>query len=141
MHYYVLDGESYEVYYKTVFKSKTRYSQEEFLEIVKKAYNSCCEEIYNEYDFIDTRCDFLIGLTVLWEENFNEIIEKISDLEVIKADEWIHVGLSITPNENSWKILNTLQSLDCLPDCRSTCSTDKTNKKYHCVYNGDLNDG
>ena len=38
MYFYVLDGGSYEEYYKTVFKSETKYSKEEFMEIIKDAY-------------------------------------------------------------------------------------------------------
>ena len=136
MYYYVLDGESYDVYHKTVFKSRTKYSNDEFMEIIKNAYKSGCESICREYNFIDKRCDFLIGLTVLWSDKFNEIIEQISDLEMIKPTEQVHVGLSITPNENSRNILSCLQSLD-LGDCKSNCDQNKINKKYHCAYGGD----
>lgn len=136
MYYYVLDGESYDIYHKTVFKSETRYSNDEFLEIIKKAYRLGCELICREYEYIDRRCDFLIGLTVLWNDKFNEIIEEISDLEIIRPNEHVHVGLSTTPNENSRKILSCLQSLD-LGDCRTDCDADKIIQKYHCAYGGD----
>ena len=135
MYYYILD-----VYHKTIFKSETNYSNEEFLEIIKKAYKSSCESICREYDFIDRRCDFLIGITVLWNDKFNEIIEEISDLEIIRPSEHVHVGLSITPNENNRTILRCLQSLD-LGDCKTNCDVDKINKKYHCAYGDNWNDG
>lgn len=139
MYYYVFDGETYEEYHKTVFMSEIKYSREEFLEIIKKAFKIRCESICDEYEIVE-RCDILIGTYELWSDEFNETVESISDLEVIKADEWIHVGLGTTPNRIKWEILNTLQSLR-IPDCKNKCKSDRINKKYRCVYNGGLNDG
>ena len=134
MYFYVLDGGSYEEYYKTVFKSETKYSKEEFMEIIKDAYRIRCEEVSKEYD-IQERCDYLLKVeSILWEKEFKDVVSRISELEVIKPDEKISVGTGITPNTNTRKIERSLLSSD-LHDCKNDCRNDgEYLKDLHCKY-------
>lgn len=135
MYYYVLDGGSYEEYYKSVYASKTRYSQEEFMDLIKKAYKMCCEDALHEFD-IKSKCDsFLRVEYILWDEKFHENLAKISNLIVIEGDEKIHVGTSITPNGNTREIHRVVNGLE-LPDCRDSCKTNAMLKEYFCLYEG-----
>lgn len=128
MHFYVLDGGSHEKYYKSVFTSKTRYSHDEFMEIVKEAYLHCCE-VKSEEVNVKYRCGYPLEVeNVLWSNEFKEYVEIISDLEVIKADETISVGTCITPNENTFEIESILKSSDEIVDCRNECRYK--NRKY-----------
>lgn len=134
MYFYVLDGGSYEEYYKTVFYSKTKYSHEQFMDLIKKAYEHRCNEIINEYD-ISKRCDFFLRVSmVLWSKQFNEYLEKISDLKAIEGDEKIFVGTCTTPNRNTNEINKCLRNLN-IPDCRDICSEDnKRLKELNCCF-------
>lgn len=135
MYFYVLDGGSWEEYYKTVFCSKTKYSEEEFMEIIKKSYLHTSGEISKEYK-IHQGCDFCINVgIVLGSDKFNEYLERISDLKVIDGDVKIHVGTSISRNENTNKIESTLISSNFF-DCADNCEyeNDDWHKKRLCLY-------
>ena len=134
MYFYVLEGGSYEEYYKTVFFSERRYSSNEFMQIVKEAYRMSCEDRVKKYG-IPERCDFCLTVeSILWRKHFNSIVEKISDLTVIHGDEKISVGTCTTPNENTREIERSLLDSD-IDDCRSNCSEeDGWLKKLKCKY-------
>lgn len=141
MYFYVLDGGSYDEYYKSVFYSETLYSQEEFMDIVKRAYVYCCDEISQEYE-INERCEFLITAgSVLWAEKFKEHIEKISDLKLIVGDERIFVGTLTSRNKNTVDIEKSLKSSkisDCINHCRY--KKDNWHKERICWYGRCEND-
>ena len=131
MYFYVLDSGSYEEYYKTVFFSETEYSHDELMNIIKKAYKSICEEILKRLDNVH-RCDAYFDCEyVLWNDDFNSCIETISDLKVIKGHENIYVGTSITTNENTLEIENSILTI--IPDCRNNCK-ERPISKYFCRY-------
>ena len=133
MHYYILDGGSYEEYYKTEYMSETKYSREEFFDIIKKAYEIRCKKICLEKD-VKKGCDWQLDLTdLLWCKDFDEVVESISDLKAVKADERIFIGVSITPNENTRSLFNVIRSLD-IPDCRDNCNQFEILKDSCCVY-------
>ena len=136
MHYYFLEGGSYEEYYKTEYMSETKYAQEEFFDIIKKAYEIRCDKICQEKD-MKNRCDwFLEPSTVLWNQKFDDVVESISDLKAVKADERIFIGVSITPNENTRSLFKVIQPLD-IPDCRDNCEQYEMLKESCCVYYDD----
>ena len=136
MNYYFLEGVSYEEYYKTVYMSETRYSHEEFLDIIKKAYRIRCEKISQD-PHVKNRCDwFLEPSHVLWNGEFDDVVESISDLKTLNADESICIGVSITPNVNTRSLFKAIRSLD-IPDCRQDCDQYEMLKKSQCVYYDD----
>ena len=133
MFFYVLEGETYDEYEKTIFMSEEKYSEKEFKDIIKKAYKHCCEVIIKNNDY-NEKCEyFLKHQSVLWNKKFNDYIESISNLKAIYGDEIIHVGLGITPNENTKELNDCLKSLD-LINCKEKCSKKSIDKKYNCVY-------
>ena len=112
-----MEGISYEEYYKTVYMSETSYSREEFLDIIKKAYRIRCEKISQD-PYVKSRCDgHLEPSHVLWRKEFDDVVESISDLKTLNADESICIGVSITPNENTRSLFKAIRSWD-IPDCR-----------------------
>ena len=133
MKYYFLEGSSYEEYYKTVYMSETSYSREEFLDIIKKAYRIRCDKISQD-PYVKSRCDWHLEPShVLWRKEFDDVVESISDLKTLNADESICIGVSITPNENTRSLFKAIRSLD-IPDCRDECDQYEMLKKSCCVY-------
>lgn len=120
MHYYVLEGESYEEYYKTVFFSDEKYSREEFEEIICRCYAEICEKIAQIEDF--ERCGYdLDPEYILWSNEFNALVERTSELRVIKGDVIMSIGTGITPNHNTKKLYDAID-FSKVPHCNSSCT-------------------
>lgn len=140
MYFYILEGESYEEYYKTLFMSKTKYSEEEFEEIICRAYAEICEKANFNKNF--KRCGYdLDAENILWGKyGFNNLVEEISDLIVIYGDEIMSIGTSITPNEKTRKLYDTID-FSKIPDCNDPCKDNRRYKLRECWYGGDSDDG
>ena len=131
MYYYVLDGSTFEEFHKTVFESEVKYSEEEFKNIIKKAYDHWCRVLIEEYGEEEYCSYFLKPGFILWDKKFNDYVSSISDLKAIYGDVRVHVGLGITPNENTVELLDTLKATGML-NCRENC--ENKFKSYPCVY-------
>lgn len=109
MYFYIIEGGSYEEYYKDIYYSETLYSQEEFEKIVIDAYKYVCEEVKAKKPNFHRCYNDFKPEHICWESEFgdNEFIdwiEKNTDLKIINnPTASMDIGTCTTPSEDTKK--------------------------------------
>lgn len=132
MYFYTLEGGSFEEYYKTVYMSKTKYTKQEFLDIITEAYKYVCEEIlptkecyglcFNDFEVENILWDCDLRKGSVENNDFNTYIKTYYNLIPVETDEnaTVFVGTCTTPNEIT-KIIKKSVDKNTMPSCKGSC--------------------
>ena len=142
MYFYIIEGGSYEEYYKDIYYSETLYSQEEFENIVIKAYKYVCEEVEAKKPHFYRCYHNFEPEHICWESEFgdNEFvdwIEKNTDLKIInKPTASMDIGTCTTPTKDTNKLKRAIDYSK-VPHCKDNCVNDEEDImsiKFDCTY-------
>lgn len=150
MYFYVLEGGSFEEYWKTIYFSETLYTEKEFKQILLDAYQHACNKVISEEHWKPCFSSELRVESIFWAwgdewydyctNDFNKYIRAHSDLipiENTKVQVKVSVGTCITPNANTLFFEDSIDVKD-YADCHDDCIYDIEDKphwhKLHCVY-------
>lgn len=138
MYYYILEGGTYEEYHKTVFISPVEYTQEEFENIIIKAYSKFAQVVLEDNEYYD--CGYDLEPDMFFWNNFDDSVISFlkTEYNLFPLDLYtkakVYIGLGITPNNMTKRLYDSLDYSK-KHDCRLTCIyTDEKIKKHRCRY-------
>lgn len=129
LYFYNISYSDWDEYTVIYFYSHCKYSQEEFEEIIYKAY-----KLYLDYLIVnkeDSKCypNIFIPISeVIYEDKFTEIISSISELKMVTGDSTggLNFGNKSYPRLDS--IVDDL--INALPDCTVDCIVPVDTQEY-----------
>ena len=142
MYFYILEGGTYDEYFKDIYFSETLYTQEEFEKIIMNAFKYFVEEIEFKNEYFHRCFTDFDPAYICWSDDFekNEFIkwiEENSDLKIInKPVALMSIGTFSTPTKDTIKLKSGIDYSK-MPQCRDNCVNEKDGVlgiKFNCTY-------